>query len=113
MFSSPTKRMNILKDQNSLLSIAEEGKQTAALHASVVLHECFGPLSQKDRDRFFSGKQFQRWTTSLYETERFAISLKNYVSLPKIMHRRDELHYCRSSIITGTKCRHMQSALFT
>lgn len=62
VFSSPPKLTNIRKDQDSLLSIAEEGKQTGALHASVVLPEFFGPLSQEDI--FFGGKQFKRWTKS-------------------------------------------------
>lgn len=62
VFSSPPVRMNISKDQDMLLNIAERGKATSELHASVLFPDVFGPLTAEDKEKYFSGLTFKKWT---------------------------------------------------
>ena len=64
VFSSPPMRMNIMQDQRKLLNIQEHGRITTALHASVLFPEVFGKLTNADREQFFEGRKFKKWTTS-------------------------------------------------
>ena len=56
--------MNISKDQDMILNISKEGAVTAKLHASVLFPDLFGHLTEDDRNIYFFGKQFKKWTKS-------------------------------------------------
>ncbi|PXF44647.1 hypothetical protein BWQ96_05589 [Gracilariopsis chorda] len=62
VFSNPPRRMTVLKDQDSLLSVSTKGEITAQPHASVLFPEVFGPLSDEDRKIHFNDKKFKKWT---------------------------------------------------
>ena len=57
MFNTPPKMMNIGKDKEAILNIAREGALTAKLHASVLLPDVFGSLTEEDREKPTSMKR--------------------------------------------------------
>lgn len=62
VFSTPPTRIYAIRDQEILLDIREKGKLTAELNASAIFPDLFGPLTDEDVEKYFSGIKLKRWT---------------------------------------------------
>lgn len=69
--------MNIHSDLKRILGISSEGRLTAQLHLSVLIPEVFKALTGADREIYFAGSKFKKWTKEEVCTASIPIDAKN------------------------------------
>ena len=91
-FSTLPTRMNIMKDQDMLLNIRENENLSAKRHASVIFPDVFGPLTDEDKERYFSGMKFKRCTRAR-NVLRAAQSISKRDGMVQVINGNDVKHF--------------------